>query len=63
MAVTFEPMHQTVALFGVIIGGAQTSRFDRRMGLSAAGAAETPRVKKRRAAGSLNENIIIVVGP
>jgi len=56
-------MHQTVALFGVIIGGAQTSRFDRRMGLSAAGAAETPRVKKRRAAGSLNENIIIVVGP
>jgi hypothetical protein len=60
VAVTSEPMHQTVDLFGVIIGGAQTSRLDMYNGLSAAGAAETPRVKKRRAAGSLNEKIIIV---
>ena len=63
VAVTVEPMHQTVALFGVTIDGAQTSRFDKRTGLSAAGAAETPRAKKRRAVGSLDENIIIVVGP
>jgi hypothetical protein len=53
-------MHQTVDLFGVIIGGDQTSRFDMCKGLGAAGAAETPRAKKRRAAGSLNEKIIIV---
>ncbi len=63
MAVTSEPMHQTVDVLGVETGGDQTSRFDRCTGLSAAGAAETPRAKKRRAAGSLNEKIIIVVVP
>ena len=50
MAATVEPMHQIVALFGVIIGGTQAS-------------AATPRAKKRRAAMSLNENTITVVFP
>lgn len=59
VAVTVEPKHQLVALLGVIIDGDQTSRFDRRTGLSAVGAAETPRATKRRVVGSLNENIII----
>jgi len=49
VAVTVEPVHQTVALFGVIIGGIQAS-------------AATPRAK-RRAARSLNEDTITVVFP
>ena len=59
MTVASAPLHQTVDSSGEIIGGDQTSRFDR-WGLSSAGAAETPRAKKRRAAESLNEKIIIV---
>jgi hypothetical protein len=57
---TVEPVHQTVPAVGEVIFGDQTSLFARCWGLST-GAAETPRAKKRRAAGNLNGNIIIVV--
>src|SRR6266850_4653930 len=57
---TVEPSHQTVPLLGEVIFGDQTSLFARCWGLST-GAAETPRAKKRRAAGNLIGNIIFIV--
>ena len=58
VTVTVEPSHQTVPLLGEVIFGDQTSLFARCSGLSA-GAAETPRARKSRAA--VNFIIIIVV--
>lgn len=56
---TVEPPHQTAPLLGEVIFGDQTSLFARCSGLST-GAAETPRAKRRRAAGNLIGNIIII---
>ena len=53
-------MHQTVVWSGIEKTPELRNRFDTCKELISAGAAETPRAKKRRAAGSLSREIIIV---